>query len=86
MEKLTHLEANKVLTEAYKLRTQFSVHNGRLGQSIHWTTDDSLSSLERDLRLKLEKLIAYYFRTAYNFYYESDENVLDLFYKYYVGE
>jgi hypothetical protein len=82
--KLTYLEATKVLKEAYRLKTQFRSSSSRLGQSIYWTTNDELSSLDLGLRDKLVSMLLAYHGTEGDFYYLEDEETLSLFYKLYV--
>ena len=65
---LTHLEATKVLTDAYRLRVEYRKSGSRLGQSIHWAANPELSSLDRDLQEKLIDVLDSHHATVYDFY------------------
>ena len=84
MEKLTHLEATKVLTEAYQLRTQYRESGSRLGQSIHWACNPEISSLDKSLQDKLLSLLDADHASPNDFYYFTDnDKVIELFYQCY---
>ena len=87
MEKLSHLEATKVLTEAYQLRTQYRESGSRLGQSIHWACNPEISSLDKSLQDKLLSLLDADHASPNDFYHWIDEDkVFATFYIRYVEE
>lgn len=87
MDKLTHLEATKILTEAYRLRTKFRSSGSRLGQSIHWVCNDELSYLKPELQEKLLILLDHYHAGESDFYHwVDDDKILTVFYSRYVQE
>lgn len=87
MNKLTHLEATKVLTDAYRLRTEYRQSGSRLGQSIHWAANPELSSLDMSLQEKLILILDAFHATDLDFYHLTDDNrVMECFYKHYVEQ
>lgn len=87
MSKLTYLEATKILTEAYRLKAQFKSSGSRLGQSIHWTCNPEISSLDKSLQDKLLSLLDADHTSPNDFYHWMDEDkVFATFYIRYVEE
>lgn len=85
MNKLSHLEATKILTEAYRLKAQFRTSGSRLGQSIHLTYNPELSCLDQELQAKLLSLLDSDHATDNDFYHWTDEDkVFTTFYLLYV--
>lgn len=85
MNKLNHLEANVIITEADRLMRNFPTW--RLGQAILNCCDDQFSNLSVDLRNKLYFLLDSDRTTKYDFYHWTDYyELMNSFYTRYVGE
>lgn len=87
MKKLTQVEASQVLTEAYRLRTQYRDSGSRLGQSIHWACNPEISTLDESLQDKLISLLDADHTSPNDFYHWINEDkVFATFYVRYVEE
>lgn len=87
MQKITREQASEVLMEAYKLKStqakSYGDNHARLGQSIHWVT--TMGDISNELKLTLQQMLDYHHATAYDFFYQKDdEKVIEMFFNNYV--